>query len=213
MDAENALLWEAAIARVVTVEVELRTAERRERLTTDVVCYEGYFARPWNFKYGGPTTGFEARSTGYEALEAELPTGASLFVGMRGLCRKALLMDMDIEELPKEIGFTTVKVVAPELLLYCPSPRGYMDQRLTLVYTDALTVSLPEIVALEEWPLRTVVARADLISDDRGWSSESFRRWGDELSKSHWKDGEGCWSDRVGQCSEELTNYCGANPR
>ncbi len=214
MDAKNDLVWEEAVARIVTVEVELKTAERTEMLTTDVICYEGYYARPWNLKNGGPTTGFEARSTRYEALEAALPTGASLFVGIRGLCRKALLIDVDIKELPQEIGFNTVKVVAPELLLFCSFPRGYRDQRTTLVYTDALTVSLPEIVALEDRPLRTVVARADIISDDRGWSSESFRRWGRDLRRSNWEDDKDCWNTSVGgQCSEIMTNFCGANPR
>jgi len=71
MDAKNDLVWEEAIARVVTVEAELRTAERTEKLTTDVICYEGYFARPWSLKGGGPKTGIEPRSIGFEALQAE----------------------------------------------------------------------------------------------------------------------------------------------
>lgn len=212
MDAKNDLVWEEAIARVVTVEAELGTTEHVVKLTTDVVCYEGYFATAWNLKNGGPETGIGPKSIGFEALQAKFPTGAMLDIDMWRLCDEALLMDID--ELPLKVEYSNAQIVGPELSLYCSFPFFISPSDETLLRTDVGWVSFPYIVSLEERPLRTLATRSDMGSSETPSIYSGFtRRWGSDMRRSNWKDDEGCWSGRIGSCDEAMTNYCGKNPR
>ena len=213
MDAKNDLVWEESVARVVTVEAELRTMDRTEKLTVDVVCYEGNFATAWSLKGSGQKTGIGPKSIGFEALQAELPTGGTLDIDMWRLCDEALLMD--IEELPLKVEYSNAHIVGPELSLYC---RFYPSRASgsILINTDAARVGYPYIVALEERPLQTLATRSEMGSSETPSVSNGFARrweWATRTGKSHWNAEKACWTDNVGRCSETLTNYCGINRR
>lgn len=207
MDAKNDRVWEEATARVVTVEASLTTPEGTEELTTDIICYQGYFARPLTPTGGPQETGNRPKSIGFESLQAELPTGATLDIDLRSLCSKAF--SMDINDLPLRFEYNEMNIVAPDLSLYCKFP----PHRGTL-HTDAGEVSYPYIVAVKQQPLRTLVTRSDMGSSATPYISSGFaRRWGLNMRRSSWKGGKGCWGGRSGQCNEAMTNYCGENPR
>lgn len=216
MDAKNDLVWEEAIARIVTVEAELGTMEGTEKLTTDVVCYEGYFARAWNLKDGGPDTGFRPKSIGFEALQAVFPTGATLDIDLSYLCSKVFRMENN--ELPLKLGHNQTYIVAPELSLYCPFYNSEHSGRSksNALQTDAGWVGHPYIVAIEMRPLRTLATRSEMGSSEVPSVSSGFARrweWATRTGKSHWNAEKACWTDRVGRCDEALTYYCGKNPR
>jgi len=121
---------------------------------------------------------------------------------------------MDIEALPLKVDLSIAQIVAPELSLYCSFPFYLRRSRQSLLFTDAAIISFPYIVALEEQPLRTLATRSEMGSSETPSISYGFtRRWGSDMRRSDWKDDKGCWSGRVSQCNDEMTNYCGTNPR
>lgn len=212
MDAKNDLVWEEAVARVVTVEAELGTKERTEKLTTNIVCYEGYFATAWNLKNGGPKTGIGPKSIGFETLQTKLPTGATLDIDLRWLCRTVFRTDAD--KLPLKLEYSNAQIVGPELSLYCSFPSATRRSAVNLLHTDAGWVRFPYIVAIREQPLQSLAKRSDMGSSETPSISSGFtRRWGIDMRESSWNDEKGCWGDRIGVCNETMTNYCGKNPR
>ena len=131
MDAKNDLVWEEAVARVVTVEAKLRIKERNETLTTTIVCYEGHFATAWNLKNGGPKTGIGPKSIGFETLQTKLPTGATLDIDLRWLCRTVFRTDAD--KLPLKLEYSDAQIVGPELSLYCSFPSATRRSAVNLL--------------------------------------------------------------------------------
>jgi len=212
MDAKNDLVWEQAVARVVTVEAKLGTKERTETLTTNIVCYEGYFATAWNLKNGGPRTGSGSKSIGFETLQTKLPTGGTLDINLRWLCREAFRTDVD--ELPLKLEYSDAHIVGPEQSLYCKFHSATRRSAANILHTDAGRVSFPYIVALKEQPLRSLATRSDMGSSETPSISSGFtRRWGTDMRRSDWKSEKGCWGDGSGVCNETMTNYCGKNPK
>lgn len=213
MDAKNERVWQEAVARVVTVEAELGTAERVKTLKSDVICYEGYSARAWNLKAGAPTSGMATKSIGFETLQAEFPTGATLDIDLRFLCNS--VFRMDINELPLKFRHNEINIVAPVLSLFCKF-HNIGDTGTYALHTDAGWVGHPYIVAIEERPLRTLATRSDIGSSETPSVSSGFtRRWEGTYgrSPSYWKAEKACWTDQVGRCHEALTNFCGKTPR
>jgi len=216
MDAENDQVWEEAVARVVTVEVELGTSQRVRTLKTDVVCYEGYFAKAWDLKAGGLRTGISAKSIGFEAFQAEFPPGATLDIDFTFLCRDVFRMESN--ELPLKLVRNGIYIVAPELSLYCQFSNTGRSGRSTsnALQTDVGWVGYPTIVAIKMRPLRTLATRSDMGSSEVPSAPLGFsRRWdrATRFHKSHWNVEKTCWTDNQRRCSETLTSYCGKNLR
>lgn len=210
MDAKNDVVWEEATARIVTVETELGTAEGTEKLSTEVVCYEGYFATKWSIKSGAPKTGFGPRSIGFETLQAKFPTGATLLIDFRRLCDDAI--QLEIDKVPLKVRYSTMNIAAPELSLYC-SFSFNRNYNVTRIYRADEWVSYPYIVALEDRPLRSLATRSEMGSSEKPSIYFGFaRQWGSDMSRSDWKEDKECWDDNVGRCNEEMTNYCGKMP-
>lgn len=210
MDAKNDRVWEEGIARVVRVEVELGTAERVETLGTEIICYEGYFAQTQTLK-SELSSGLKPRSIGFEAVQAELPTGAVLDIELSWLCDTAFRVKP--EELPYRLEHSTMYVVPPGSPAYC----GFSSSRRAgpiHFQTDAGWVGHPHIVTIEERPLRSLATRADLGSSETPTIYSGFyRRWGLDMSPSSWSDKLDCWTGKPGQCDAAITRHCGKNPR
>lgn len=210
MDTKNDLVWEEAVARVVTVESEVGTKEGPETLATNIVCYEGYFATKWNLKSGGPKAGVRPKSIGFETLQAKLPSGGMLDLNLFKLCDQALLMD--INELPLKVRRSRLNVVAPELSLYCSFPFNRRPD-VPRIYIGKRWVTYPYIVALEELPLRSLASRSDMGSSEMSANYGSlWYRWERYMRRSNWKSDKKCWGGNSGGCNETMTNYCGRKP-
>lgn len=212
MDAKNAGVWEDANASVVTVEAELGTKKGVETLKTEIVCYKGYYARAWSPKSGPPETGLAATSIGFEALQAELPSGGTLDISLRSLCSQVDRVDW--EKLPVVLTNNGINIVAPDLSLYCRF--GYTGAiHEFALQTDAVWVGYPYVTAIEERPLRTLASLSEMGSSDSPFVSSAFaQRWEGSIGKGHgrWKSREACWTDQLGLCHEALTNQCGRIP-
>ena len=215
MDAKNDRVWEDAIARVVTVEAKLGSEESVNTLETVIVCYKGYWARSWNLKAGAPASGIGPKSIGFEVIQADFPTGATLDINLRFLCNR--VFQDDIKGLPLKFRYNEINIVAPELSLYCPFHYNQRSDEYA-VQTDAGWVSHPYIVSVKKQPLRNLAARADMGTSETPSVSSGFAmRWRGITEtgrgRSHWKSEMACWTDGFGRCNEALTRYCGKNPR
>ena len=211
MDAKNERVWEEGIARVVTVEAELGTISGVEKLESDIICYQGHYARPWTLKNGAPKTGVTPTSVGFESLQVDFPTGATLYIDLYHLCVEAFRIDTN--EMPLKLDSSDMFIVAPELEMYCSFR---LPNRLSEKFfqTDAAWVSYPKIVGVTERPLNSTTTISEMGSSETPLIGSRFgQRWGLEFRRSNWRSAEQCWTDRLGQCDEAMTNYCGNNPR
>ncbi|MCG7522764.1 hypothetical protein [Ruegeria sp. Ofav3-42] len=211
MDAKNERVWEEGTARVVTVEAELRTTSGIEELETDIICYQGHFARPWTLKNGAPRTGVTPTSVGFESLQVDFPTGATLDIDLYNLCVEAFRTETP--KMPIKLEFSDMFVVAPELKLYCSFK---LPNRLSEKFfqTDAAWVSYPRIVSIDERLLKSTTTISEMGSSEVPLIGSRFgRRWGLDFHRSNWSSEKQCWTGRIGQCDEEMNNYCGTNPR
>lgn len=214
MDAKNEQVWRDATARVVTVEVALNISGRAEIFTTDIVCYDGYYARPWNLKSGGPETGKRPISIGFEALQAKLPTGAVLDVDLGALCFE--VFREDAREVPIRLTRFESHILDTNLLRYCRFDNYKSGANTHQSQTGATWRGRPQIVAIEERLLRDLVMPSDMETPQRRNSSHDFiRRWGGRdfgWKPSRWRAEEACWTGRDG-CSEVMTKHCGKDSR
>ncbi|MEO0915572.1 MAG: hypothetical protein AAFY31_01075 [Pseudomonadota bacterium] len=210
-DSRNANVWDESTARVVTVEVTVHSEVGPETLQTDVVCHRGHFARPWTLKSGAPATGVAPRSIGSEALEADFPTGAQLFVELRFLCHR--VFREEVLDPPWQLKNSQMYVFSSQDSLYCSFSDIGRGGNYVL-QTDAARVEHPIIVAISEKPLASVATLADLgTSETPSTSAEFARTWGREMRRSNWHKEKACWTGRAGVCSDVMTRACGANPR
>ncbi|WP_170766348.1 hypothetical protein [Ruegeria lacuscaerulensis] len=211
MDAKNERVWEEGIARVVTVEAEIRTTSGVEKLESDIICYQGHFARPWTLKNGAPKTGITPTSVGFESLQVDFPTGATLYIDLHHLCVEAFRIE--IKKMPLKLDGSDMFVVAPELKLYCSFR---LPNRLSEKFfqTDAAWVSYPKIVSIDERLLKSTTTISEMGSSEVSLIGSRFaRRWGLDFHRSNWRSDKKCWTDKTGQCDEAMNNYCGTNPR
>lgn len=216
MDAKNDRVWENAIARVVTVEAKLGSEDRVDTLKTDIICYEGHWARPFDMKAGAPATGIAPKSIGFEVLQADFPTGAILDINLRFLCAHAF--NSKVKDLPLKFRYDQINILAPDLSLYCPFSYNRRSDEFA-IQTDAAWVSHPHIVAIKEQPLRNLATRTDMGTSQTPSTTSGFSRRWNEINRSRrsgrgaWRAKQACWTDTVGRCHEALTRYCGKNLR
>lgn len=162
MDVRNDLIWEHDLARVATLAVDVETDGDVERLTTEIICYDGYWARPWSIKTGPPATGRGGRSAGPELLQADLPSGEILVVDVHYLCR-AVLHETPVD-LPLEPSSPEVYLIWPEIGRYCAYPFERTVALGAARQTPVGLIGYPRVVATEERPLRDLVRQDDLSS-------------------------------------------------
>ncbi|MEM9394596.1 MAG: hypothetical protein AAGA38_12100 [Pseudomonadota bacterium] len=176
MDARNDQVWEEGVARIVTVAAELEGSDASETVKSEIVCYEGYYARPWSLKLGATSSGMAPTSLEPEALQAEFPTGATLDISLRSLCNTVFVETS--QELPQKFEHNQINIVAPDLSLHCQFNAFRSHSGEFALRTDAGWVGHPSIVAIEERPLKSVSTRSDLGSSETPSVYSGFaRRW------------------------------------
>ncbi|MEO9516918.1 MAG: hypothetical protein ABJH45_00205 [Paracoccaceae bacterium] len=213
MDAKNDRVWQEGIARVVTVEADLGGGKDIKTLTAQVVCYEGYFAKPFRLKSGAPRTRQGPRSVGFETLQGKFPTGATVDINLRFLCNR-VFSTQDIE-LPLKFKHNEAAIVAPELSLYCRF-RNKGTTSPYAIHTDAGWVGHAYITAIEKRDLSSLTTRSEMGSSETPSITSGFTRrwpWAFGSHSSGWKAKDACWTGRAGVCNEALTNFCGKNPK
>ncbi|MEM6407033.1 MAG: hypothetical protein AAF700_01310 [Pseudomonadota bacterium] len=212
MDTKTAKLWETAEAQVVMIEAQLASDDGGERIENRIVCYSGYFARPWTLKDGAPKAGPTVRSVGEQALIAELPTGGVLDADFPFLCRQVLRGG--IGGLVQDLQPSDLHVVAPRLEQHCRFPRDDSSGS-ELLRTEAFWVSRPEITSITTERLRDVVPLEALGSTDTRQTPSRFsERWTWPRSEGHssWDQDKQCWALNGLSCDEALTRICGGAP-
>lgn len=212
MDAKTAKLWETAEAQVVTISAQIASDAGVDVLENQIICYDGYFARPLSLKAGAPTAGESPRSVGVQALIGEFPTGGILDMDFSLLCNR--VQRGGIGALAQGLEPRELHIVAPTRDQYCKfNPR--QAGRSEVLRTEGGWVSNPEIKSLRTRPLREVATLADLGTTDSRKTPTSFsRRWGwsPDRKFSIWSAEEQCWKADGRTCDDELTRICGGKP-
>lgn len=208
MDAKNDSVWKAADATVVGLETYVSFLGETQSIASNVVCYEGYSAKAWTLKDGGPSAGPAPRSVGEQAIEEPLSDEAILFIGLRNLCRNIFRLD-DVQDFVDRLQ--QAEVVVPAQGLYC---REFSIHNGTpfLFRSSTVEASRPRVTSVTQRPLRDVASR-EAMGSSRVPSCipARCRRFGPDLRRSDWEPENTCRNGKVGGlCNPEMTRICGA---
>lgn len=219
-DAGNDRAWEEADARIVTVAIDILSAGETETATTDIACYRKHWAKPLGIKSGAPSKGISPTSVRTPILVTKLATGGIAEVRLSSAC--IIAFEENGGSLPRLKHVNRAFIGAPGLPSYCWFSGFRLQDEDILFETTAVTLSYPRIIAIEERPLRSVANRPFVGSSDvnfRPWPRSNHQpvsfsgQQGKDLRSARWDAERSCWSSRSDQCDQELTRYCGANPR
>ena len=199
-DRANTAAWETAEAQVATVSVDFSNGETTRTESTELLCWQGETARPWDLKAGAPRRFAGVRAERPEFLETELASGATVFVSLRNLCWS--LHRNDMEETQQILQNAKLRIISSESQRYCRLTNGARP-------TGPVVMSSLRLDRLETRPLRDVIAQDALSSSATPMSAHPFwQRYKNNLRRTIWSPPNRCWTGFGNTCDPVLTAVC-----
>lgn len=199
-DRANTAAWETAEAQVATVSVDFSNGETTRTESTQLLCWQGETARPWDLKAGAPRRFAGVRAERPEYFETELTSGATVFVSLRNLCWS--LQRNDMEETQQFLQNAELRIISSESQRYCRLTSGARP-------TGPVAMSSLRLDRLETRPLRDVIAQDALSSSATPMSTSPFwQRYKNTLRRTIWDPIDRCWTGSGRTCDPVLTATC-----
>lgn len=199
-DRANTAAWETADAQVAVVSVDLSNGNTTRTASTELICWQGETARPWDLKDGAPRRFTGVRAERPEFLETGLTSGATVFVSLRNLCSS--LQRNDDEETQRILQYAELRIISSESQRYCRLTSGARP-------TGPVAMSSLRLDRVETRPLRDVIAQDALSGSATPMSASPFwQRYQNTFRRTIWRPIDHCWTGFGSTCDPVLTTVC-----